>query len=119
MPPVTPAIHENSRTASGQFGIDQPLGHTVAIVSHVLADRLGIGLADDATLDRFDDAARALVRPRRGPGAVVRDSSPKFGSLLSAVPPGEGTCRRRASHWEPAYWSALGWGLRTGRGKTE
>lgn len=64
MPPVIPAILEESRAASGKFGIDQPLGDAVAIVSHVLADRLGIDLADDSTLDRLDDAARALVLAR-------------------------------------------------------
>ncbi|WP_245608090.1 zinc finger domain-containing protein [Streptomyces hokutonensis] len=63
-PPVIPAILEESHTASGEFGIDQPLGDAVAIVSHVLADRLGILLADESTLDRFDDAARTLVLAR-------------------------------------------------------
>ncbi|WP_421106962.1 hypothetical protein [Streptomyces sp. NEAU-S77] len=36
----------------------------MAIVSHVLADRLGIGLGDEATIDRLDDAARTLVLAR-------------------------------------------------------
>ncbi|MBA6439111.1 hypothetical protein [Streptomyces sp. GMR22] len=36
----------------------------MAIVSHVLADRLGIGLGDDPTIDRLADAARTLVLAR-------------------------------------------------------
>ena len=63
-PTAIPTILKDSSTASRQFGIDQPLGDAVAIVSHVLTDRLGIVLADDSTLDRLDDAARALVLAR-------------------------------------------------------
>ena len=69
-PTVIPTILEDSRTASGEFGIDQPLGDAVAMVSHVLADRLGIALADDAVLDRLDDAARTLVLARGPIGAA-------------------------------------------------
>ena len=69
-PTVIPTILEDSRTASGEFGIDQPLGDAVAMVSHVLADRLGITLADDAVLDRLDDAARTLVLARGPIGAA-------------------------------------------------
>ncbi|MGW4078483.1 hypothetical protein ACWELB_34250 [Streptomyces asiaticus] len=63
-PRTPPAILEDSHTARGQFNIDEPLGDAVAIVSHVLADRLGIGLGDDPTIDRLDDAARTLILAR-------------------------------------------------------
>lgn len=36
----------------------------MAIISPFLADRLGIALGDDPALDRFNDAARALVLAR-------------------------------------------------------
>ncbi|MFJ1845004.1 MULTISPECIES: hypothetical protein [unclassified Streptomyces] len=54
----------DSHTMGADFGVDQPLGDAVAIVNHVLTHRLGIGLGDDPTLDRFDDAARALALAR-------------------------------------------------------
>jgi hypothetical protein len=40
----------DSLTARRQFNIDQPLGDAVAIVRHVLADRIGFALADESTL---------------------------------------------------------------------
>ncbi|WP_326607446.1 hypothetical protein OG930_38505 [Streptomyces sp. NBC_01799] len=58
-PEAIPAILVDSHTMHGDYGVDQPLGDAVAIGSHVLPNRLGIGLGDDATLDRLDDAARA------------------------------------------------------------
>ena len=63
-PAAVPAILGNSRTMRTDFGVDQPIGDSVAIVSHVLADRLAIILGDESALDRFDDAARALVLAR-------------------------------------------------------
>ncbi|MEU7665677.1 hypothetical protein [Streptomyces lincolnensis] len=47
----------------------------MAIVSHVMADRLGIGLGDDPTIDRLDDAARTLVLARGplGSADLVRE----------------------------------------------
>jgi len=50
---------KDSYAARLQFNIDQPLGDTVAIVRHILADQPG--LADESALDRLDEAARALV----------------------------------------------------------
>ncbi|MGW8800675.1 hypothetical protein ACWGN9_26900 [Streptomyces sp. NPDC055775] len=47
-----------------EYNVDQSPGDAVAIVSHVLANRLGIGLGDDPTLDRLDNAARALALAR-------------------------------------------------------
>ncbi|MCX4403745.1 MULTISPECIES: hypothetical protein [unclassified Streptomyces] len=63
-PRTRPSILEDSHKARGRFNIDEPLGDAVAIVSQVLADRLGIGLGDDTTIDRLDDAARTLVLAR-------------------------------------------------------
>ena len=63
-PRTLPSILEDSHKARGQFNIDEPLGDAVAIVSHVLADRLGIGLGDGPTIDRLDYAARTLVLAR-------------------------------------------------------
>ncbi|MGW2707221.1 hypothetical protein [Streptomyces sp. NPDC001340] len=42
----------------------------MAVVSYVLADRLGIGLADDVTIDWLDDAARTLVLARGPMGSA-------------------------------------------------
>lgn len=68
IPPELPAILKDSYAARLQFNIDQPLGDTVAIVRHVLADRLG--LVDESALDRLDDAARALVLARGPAGSA-------------------------------------------------
>ncbi|MCF3105435.1 hypothetical protein IPZ58_28160 [Streptomyces roseoverticillatus] len=65
-----PALLDASRAAQNEFGIDQPIGDAVAIVRHVLADQLGIALNDDATLDRLDDAVRALVLARGTEGSA-------------------------------------------------
>ncbi|WP_392757185.1 hypothetical protein [Streptomyces sp. LN590] len=53
-----------------EYNVDQSLGDAVAIVSHVLANRLGIGLGDDPTLDQLDDAARALALARGPEGSA-------------------------------------------------
>ncbi|MFD0034919.1 hypothetical protein ACFVJK_43265 [Streptomyces sp. NPDC127172] len=63
-PPTRPAILKASEEARTQLGIDQSLGDAVAIVSHVLANRLGLALGDEATLDQLDDAARTLALAR-------------------------------------------------------
>ncbi|MFE7403202.1 hypothetical protein [Streptomyces sp. NPDC057557] len=63
-PAAIPAILVDCQTTRDDFGVDQPLGDAVAIVSHVLTHRLGIGLGDEPTLDRLDDAARALALAR-------------------------------------------------------
>ncbi|WP_217215683.1 hypothetical protein [Streptomyces sp. AC550_RSS872] len=70
IPPQLPAILKESYAARLQFNIDQPLGDTVAIVRHVMADQLGLSLADESTLDRLDDAARALVLARGPVGSA-------------------------------------------------
>ncbi|MFE7043132.1 hypothetical protein ACFU9X_27950 [Streptomyces atratus] len=63
-PAEFPAILVDCQAARYEFNVDQPLGDAVAVVSHVLAHRLGIGLGDEPTLDQFDDAARALALAR-------------------------------------------------------
>ncbi|MDX2993359.1 zinc finger domain-containing protein [Streptomyces scabiei] len=68
IPPELPAILKDSYAARLQFNIDQPLGDTVAIVRHVLANQLG--LVDESSLDRLDDAARALVHARGPVGSA-------------------------------------------------
>ncbi|MFI7301461.1 hypothetical protein [Streptomyces sp. NPDC050121] len=68
IPPELPAILKDSYAARLQFNIDQPLGDIVAIVRHVLANRLG--LVDESALDRLDDAARALVLARGAVGSA-------------------------------------------------
>ncbi|MFF1649952.1 hypothetical protein [Streptomyces sp. NPDC058240] len=69
-PASIPAILVDSHTRCTDFRIDQPLGDAVAIVSHVLADRLGISLGDEPALDRLDDAARALALARGPMGSA-------------------------------------------------
>ncbi|MEV7906616.1 zinc finger domain-containing protein [Streptomyces anulatus] len=63
-PAETPAILVDSQAKRADFKVDQPLGDAVAIVSHVLAHRLGISLGDEPTLDQFDEAAYALALAR-------------------------------------------------------
>ncbi|MEV3898493.1 zinc finger domain-containing protein [Streptomyces anulatus] len=63
-PAEPPAILVDSQTKRADFNIDQPLGDAVAIVSHVLAHRLGISRGDEPTLDQFDEAAHALIHDR-------------------------------------------------------
>ena len=67
---AAPAVFDASRAAQSEFGVDEPLGDAVAVVRHVLADRLGFALGDEATLDRFDDAVRALVLARGPEGSA-------------------------------------------------
>jgi hypothetical protein len=82
-----PTILKESHTACGHFGVDQPLEDAVAIVSHLLADRLGIGLGDDSALDRFDDAARALVLARGpiGSADLVTVLASQVATLLGMI----------------------------------
>ncbi|MFI9311483.1 hypothetical protein ACIGYO_33755 [Streptomyces triculaminicus] len=58
------AVLGTSREAQKEFGIDEALGDGVAVVRHILSDLLGLAMRDSTTLDRLDDAARALVRAR-------------------------------------------------------
>jgi hypothetical protein len=67
---AVPAVFDASRAAQVEFGVDESLGDAVAVVRHVLADRLGFTLGDEATLDRFDDAVRALVLARGPEGSA-------------------------------------------------
>lgn len=69
-PAAVPAILVDSHTMRNEYNVDQSLGDAVAIVSHVLANRLGIGLGDDPTLDQLDDAARALALARGPEGSA-------------------------------------------------
>lgn len=64
-----PAVLEASRAARDEFGVDESVGDAVAVVRRILADLLGIALGDDTTLDRLDDATRALVLARGPEGA--------------------------------------------------
>ncbi|MFD5555185.1 hypothetical protein ACFWIA_15270 [Streptomyces sp. NPDC127068] len=65
-----PAVLDASRTARNEFGIDESLGDAVAVVRHILADRLGLALGDDTTLDRLDEVVRALVLARGPEGSA-------------------------------------------------
>ncbi|WP_406277329.1 hypothetical protein [Embleya sp. NBC_00896] len=65
-----PAVLDASRAAQDEFGIDESLGDAVAVVRHILADLPGIALGDDTTLDRLDDAIRALVLARGPEGSA-------------------------------------------------
>lgn len=64
------AVLDASRAARAEFGIDDSLGDAVAVVRHVLAERLGLALGDDTTHDRLDDTARALALARGPEGSA-------------------------------------------------
>ncbi|MEU2855224.1 zinc finger domain-containing protein [Streptomyces syringium] len=59
-----PAVLREAQKARTDYNVDLALGDGVAVVRIFLAERLGIALEDEATLDRVDDAVRLLLQVR-------------------------------------------------------
>ncbi|MFE7795674.1 hypothetical protein [Streptomyces sp. NPDC057460] len=100
-PEAIPAILVDGRPHDAMrddHGVDQPLGDAVAIGSHVLANRLGIGLGDEPTLDRLHAAACALAFARgpEGSADLVTVLATQVAALVSIIA-GPHATRRRCS----------------------
>ncbi|MEU0698124.1 hypothetical protein ABZ349_29665 [Streptomyces niveus] len=71
--PVQVAVLEILRDSYAlriRFNVDQPLGDAAAVVGHVLTHRVNFSLGDEPTLNRFDDAVRALALARGPVGSA-------------------------------------------------
>jgi hypothetical protein len=82
-----PAALKEAEKASIDYNVDIPLGDAVAVVRFFLADRLGIALEDQATLDRVDDAVRQLLAARGPVGSadLVTVLASLIATLLSEI----------------------------------
>ncbi|MFF3257437.1 hypothetical protein ACFYWP_42180 [Actinacidiphila glaucinigra] len=82
-----PAVLKEAEKARTDYNVDLALGDGVAVMKILFAERLGIALQDEATLDRFDDAVRRLLQVR-GPersADVVTVLASFIASLLSTM----------------------------------
>ncbi|MER7045359.1 zinc finger domain-containing protein [Streptomyces jumonjinensis] len=78
-----PAVLKEAEKARTDYNVDLALGDGVAVVRIFLAERLGIALKDEATLDRIDDAVRQLLQAR-GP-ARSADLVTVLASLIATL----------------------------------
>ncbi|MZF88292.1 hypothetical protein [Streptomyces sp. SID5643] len=78
-----PAVLKEAEKARTDYKVDLALGDGVAVVKIFLAERLGLSLEDEATLDRIDDAVRRLLQAR-GPERSA-DLVTVLASLITAL----------------------------------
>ncbi|MEU2133117.1 hypothetical protein [Streptomyces sp. NPDC018352] len=86
-PFATPAVLKEAEKARADYNVDTALGDAVAVVRTLLADRLGMALEDEATMDRFDDAVRQLLQFRGPVGSadLVTVLTSLLATLLSTI----------------------------------
>ncbi|MFF1690758.1 hypothetical protein [Streptomyces sp. NPDC058254] len=81
-----PAVLKETEKARKDFNVDTALADGVAIVRMFLADRLGLFLQGEETMDRIDDAVRKLIEVRGpvGTADLVTVLASQVAALLSA-----------------------------------